>query len=121
MNSALFVVEKFFPTIYFKQCLQYFQNQLLKATSKCVQDYISKAFMSFVLSNSNIIPVDPAGGYCYRCLTKPCESNVLREHGVMLSNTWITCPQVRHNLGKLRIIPDISSLLESLEETKNFA
>ena len=38
------------------------------------------------------ILVDPARGYCYRCLTKPCESNVLREHGVMLSNTWITCP-----------------------------
>ena len=62
-----------------------------------------------------LIPVDPAGGYCYRCSTKPCESNVLREHGVMLSNTWITCPQVRHNLGKLRIIPDIPFLLEGLK------
>ena len=58
------------------------------------------------------ILVDPARGYCYRCSPKPCESYVLREHGVLLSNTWITCPWVRHNPGKLGIIPDTAYLLE---------
>lgn len=59
-----------------------------------------------------IILVDPARGYCYRCSPKPCESYVLREHGVLLSNTWITCPWVRHNPGKLGIIPDTAYMLE---------
>jgi len=38
------------------------------------------------------ILVDPARGYCYRGSIKPCESNVLREHGELLSNTWIIYP-----------------------------
>ncbi len=32
--------------------------------------------------------------------------------GVLLSNTWTTCPKVRDNPGKLGIIPDRSNLLE---------
>ena len=58
------------------------------------------------------ILVDPARGHCYRCSSKPCESYVLCEHGVLLSNTWITCPWVRHNPGKLGIIPDNAYMLE---------
>ena len=57
------------------------------------------------------ILVDPARGYCYQGPTKPCESNVAI-HGVLLSNTWITCPWVRHNPGKLGIIPDNAHMLE---------
>ena len=32
--------------------------------------------------------------------------------GVLLSNTWTTCPKVWDNPGKLGIIPDRSNLLE---------
>ena len=60
----------------------------------------------------NIILVDPARGYCYRCSTKPCKSYVPREHGILLSNTWITCPWVWDNPGKLGIIPDNAYVLE---------
>jgi len=35
-------------------------------------------------------------------------------HGGRLSNTWLTYPRVGDNLGKLRIIPDRSSMLECL-------
>ena len=34
--------------------------------------------------------------------------------GGLLSNTWITCPRVWDNPGKLGIIPDGSLLLECL-------
>ena len=71
----------------------------------------TKTLISFVLV-CYIILVDPARGYCYRCSPNPCESYVLREHGVLLSNTWITCPWVRHNPGKLGIIPDNAYMLE---------
>ena len=60
------------------------------------------------------ILVDPARGYCYRGSTKPCESNVAI-HGVLLSNTWTTYPQVGDKPGKLGIIPDRSRLLECIE------
>ncbi len=58
------------------------------------------------------ILVDPARGHCYRYSTKPCKSYVLREHGELLSNTWITCPKVWHNTGKLVIIPNKPDMLE---------
>ena len=34
--------------------------------------------------------------------------------GILLSNTWITYPKVGDNLGKLRIIPHRSELLECI-------
>jgi len=43
--------------------------------------------------------------------TKACKSGGLRVTGKMLSNTLITCPMVRDNLGKLRVIPDRRSIL----------
>ena len=36
------------------------------------------------------------------------------ELGKLLSNTWITCPVTRNNLGKLRTRPDSSPCLERL-------
>ena len=77
---------------------------IVVSASFCDQDLISLSVL--------LILVDPARGYCYRCSPKPCESYVLREHGVLLSNTWITCPWVRHNPGKLGIIPDNAHMLE---------
>lgn len=71
-----------------------------------------------VLCRITRILVDPARGYCYRCLIKPCELNVFCKHSVMLSNTWITCPQIWHNLGKLRIIPNSSLLLECIKNKR---
>ena len=59
-----------------------------------------------------IIPVDPAGGHCYWNPIKTCESRVVRPPGKRLSNTWIIYPWKRYNLGKLRIIPHRSWMLE---------
>ncbi len=39
-------------------------------------------------------------------------SRELSELGILLSNTWITCPIVWNNLGKLRTRPDSSQCLE---------
>ena len=57
-----------------------------------------------------LIPVDPAGGYCFWSSIKSCKSE--RKFGERLSNTWVTCPMVWNNLGKLRVIPDRVILLE---------
>ena len=61
-----------------------------------------------------LTPVDPAGGHCYWSPTKPCESRglPLASTGGRLSNTWITYPRVGDNLGKLRLIPHRSWVLE---------
>ncbi len=39
-------------------------------------------------------------------------SRELSELGILLSNTWITCPIIWNNLGKLRTRPDSSLCLE---------
>ena len=39
-------------------------------------------------------------------------SRELSELGILLSNTWITCPIVWNNLGKLRTMPDSPQCLE---------
>ena len=56
-------------------------------------------------------PVDPAGGYRYWSSIKPCESRGFGL-GVPLSNTWVTCPMLGNNLGKLRIMPHSPLRLE---------
>jgi len=58
------------------------------------------------------ILVDPARGYCYQGLIKPCKLCVFCKHGELLSNTRIIYPQVWDNPGKLGIIPNVSRLLE---------
>ncbi len=56
------------------------------------------------------VPVDPAGGCCYRDTIKPCKS--FRKEGKLLSNTSITYPLVRDTLGKLSIRSDREGALE---------
>lgn len=67
-----------------------------------VRNYVVVALPSF--------PVDPAGPNCYQSSTKPCK--FFRKEGERLSNTWVICPWVGYNLGKLRIIPHRFKILE---------
>ena len=70
-----------------------------------------------MLRNSERIPVDPAGDCCYWDSTKPCKYSSNRCG--RLSNTSVTCPMVRHNLAKVRVIPDREQALEwVLPETR---
>ena len=57
-------------------------------------------------------PVYPAGGHWYQAPTKPWMSQGACTLGGWLSNTQLTCPTVGNNLGKLRIMPHRSGVLE---------
>ncbi len=61
-----------------------------------------------------VTPVDPAGAHCYGAGTKPCKSpgRPMAVRGERLSNTSTTCPREGDNLGKLRLIPHRSRVLE---------
>ncbi len=56
-----------------------------------------------------------AGGVLNTCKSnvKPFFGRV--ESGERVSNTWVTCPETGDNRGKLRLIPQMSKLLEDLD------